>query len=258
MATLLIPPQLQFVDANGAPYESGTLATYIPGTLQEVSTWQDANETILNTNPIVLDDRGSCVVFGDGDIRLVLRDSLGNQVFDQVTSAPLPASAISAAMLPVVGALTTSQAMQLLGVNALIQAAISAIELEPGATGPAGPQGVAGPQGPAGPSGASANVQFGLGNPSYALIGPYGSGLLIQWGTSVSDGNGNGAAGFAVAYTQPGTVVMVNSLQTFSQWWANSFNVTGTGFQFATASPLSGTGNWHTGPLSVTWVSIGI
>jgi hypothetical protein len=56
-------------------------------------------------------------MFGDGDYRLVLQDALGNLIFD------IPATTIvSAAMEPVVSAPTLTDALDQLGVTALIDA----------------------------------------------------------------------------------------------------------------------------------------
>jgi hypothetical protein len=121
VAAPIINPEPQFIDANGAPYAAGTLTTYIAGTSTPKSTWLDPALTALNTNPIVLDAAGRCVMWGDGDYRLVLRDALGNLIWDQ------PATTIvSAAMAPVVSAPTIPDAVNLLGVNALIAAEATA------------------------------------------------------------------------------------------------------------------------------------
>lgn len=258
VANLLIPPQLVFTDADGRPLAGGQLFTYIPGTLVQAPTWQDANQTILNTDPIILDARGACVAYGDGDYRLILLDSTGNQVFDLLSSEPLPASAISAAMLPVVGALTLQQARDLMGVTAAINAAISTINLMPGPIGPTGPQGPQGIQGPQGPSGASAGFQFQMTNPGYILFGTYGSSPILQFGSTVSDGSGNGFVSFPLAYTGGVLSVVCTAVSNFGQWWANPGSVNNGGFQFATSSPLSGTGNWQTGPQGMFWMAIGI
>lgn len=80
------PPEIQFIDANGHPYAGGTLETYVPGTTTAKDTWQDEGETILNSNPIVLDAAGRALVWGDGDYRFIVRDNTGQLVYDQVTS----------------------------------------------------------------------------------------------------------------------------------------------------------------------------
>jgi hypothetical protein len=121
MAAPVIIPELQFIDADGHPYAGGTLETYVVGTSTPKQTWVDPDQTALQTNPIVLDAAGRCLCWGDGNYRLILRDSAGNQVWDQ------PATTIvSAAMAPVVAAPTIADALELLGIQDLIDAEAAA------------------------------------------------------------------------------------------------------------------------------------
>lgn len=64
----------------------GTVAFYVPNTLTFKQTWQNAGQTILNTNPVVLDSNGCAVIYGAGSYRQILKDSLGNTVWDQITT----------------------------------------------------------------------------------------------------------------------------------------------------------------------------
>jgi hypothetical protein len=64
----------------------GTVGMYVPGTLTPKQTWQDFGETSLNTNPIQLDQNGCALIYGEGEYRQILTDSLGNIVWDQVTN----------------------------------------------------------------------------------------------------------------------------------------------------------------------------
>lgn len=57
---------------------------YIPNTLVIKNTWQNAAQTVLNTDPIVLDARGQCIIFGSGAYRQILKDVLGNTIWDQI------------------------------------------------------------------------------------------------------------------------------------------------------------------------------
>lgn len=86
MATILPAPEIQFLDQNGNPLAGGTIGTYIPSTLTAKDTWQDSGQTILNTNPIVLDAAGRAIVYGSGVYRFVVRDASGNLVYDQLTA----------------------------------------------------------------------------------------------------------------------------------------------------------------------------
>lgn len=71
----------------------GTVGMYIPGTLTYSQTYQNANQTILNTNPIQLDLNGCALIYGTGTYRQILYDSLGNEIWDQPTTAPTSATA---------------------------------------------------------------------------------------------------------------------------------------------------------------------
>jgi hypothetical protein len=121
MASLLFDPNPQFCDPNGKPYAGGSLATYIAGTSTPKTTWYEHTGTAANSNPIILDSAGRCIMFGDGEYRLVLKDAAGNLVFDQYST-----TIVSAAMEPVVAAPTLPDAMSLLGVDDAIAAEASA------------------------------------------------------------------------------------------------------------------------------------
>lgn len=56
-------PRLYFVDLAGAPLIGGTVEVYEAGTTTPKNTWQNRDLTVLNTNPIELDGRGSCVIW---------------------------------------------------------------------------------------------------------------------------------------------------------------------------------------------------
>jgi hypothetical protein len=121
MAAQLFDPNPQFCDADGKPYAGGTLATLVVGTTTPKTTWSDHAGTAANTNPIVLDSAGRCLMFGDGEYRLVLSDAAGNLVFDQYST-----TIVSAAMQPVVAAPTLADAMRILGVDDAIAAEAAA------------------------------------------------------------------------------------------------------------------------------------
>ncbi len=78
----------QFIDINGRPLVGGSVTFYEPDTLVLKDTWQDADQSTLNTNPIILDSRGQAIIYGNGTYRQRVKDSLGNLIWDQKTSAP--------------------------------------------------------------------------------------------------------------------------------------------------------------------------
>lgn len=78
----------QFTDGNGAPYAGGKVYLYVPNTSTPKNSWKNPNGTVLNTNPIPLDANGRAIIWGTGLYRQVLRDVLGNLIWDQQTFAP--------------------------------------------------------------------------------------------------------------------------------------------------------------------------
>ncbi len=86
-ASILPPAKTQFLDNSGKPLTSGTVDFYIPSTTTRKTTWQNAAETIPNTNPVVLDAGGRALILGEGSYRQVVKDRLGNTIWDQVTSS---------------------------------------------------------------------------------------------------------------------------------------------------------------------------
>src|SRR6478752_2157192 len=86
MSSLLPNGKQHFDDNNGRPLVGGRVYYYIPNTSTPKNTWQDEAMTILNTNPIILDARGECTAWGDGAYRQVLRDSLGNLIWDKLVT----------------------------------------------------------------------------------------------------------------------------------------------------------------------------
>lgn len=79
----------QFIDINGAPIVGGAVYIYQVGTTTPAATFQDANLTIANSSPIILDGRGQAAIWaGGGAYREVVYDSTGALVWDQTTSAP--------------------------------------------------------------------------------------------------------------------------------------------------------------------------
>ena len=84
MTQLLPNGKQQFTDITGRPLLGGKVYFYSVGTQTPKNTYRDAAETILNTNPVILDARGQASIYGTGPYRQVLRDFFGNQIWDQV------------------------------------------------------------------------------------------------------------------------------------------------------------------------------
>ncbi len=85
-ATLLPNAKQMFSDINGNPLVAGLVYFYQPSTLIPKDTWQDSAQTLLNTNPVVLDSRGQATIYGSGTYRQVLTDSRGNTIWDGNTA----------------------------------------------------------------------------------------------------------------------------------------------------------------------------
>lgn len=87
-ASILPPAKTTFLDQNGKPLTGGTVQFSIPGTTTPKTTWQDAAETIPNTNPVVLDSAGRALILGSGPYRQQVFDRNHNLIWDQVTASP--------------------------------------------------------------------------------------------------------------------------------------------------------------------------
>lgn len=85
-ATLLPNGRQQFFNGAGVPLAGGFVYFYIPGTSSNKNTWLDAGATTLNTNPVILDGGGMATIYGIGQYRQVVQDSLGNLIWDQNTN----------------------------------------------------------------------------------------------------------------------------------------------------------------------------
>ncbi|MGN8022252.1 hypothetical protein ACTJJ7_16235 [Phyllobacterium sp. 22229] len=109
MAALLPNAKQFFVDANGAPLAGGAVNFYVPGTTTPKDTWQDAAGTILNTNPVILDSSGRAVIYGSGSYRQIVKDSLGNTIWDQNTASSIDSASGGTAGLAVLGMNTIAQ-----------------------------------------------------------------------------------------------------------------------------------------------------
>lgn len=78
--------RVQFLDRNGAPLEAGTVQFAEPGGLTPKDTWQDYDRGTRNDNPLTLDILGSASIWGSGRYRQIVKDSLGNLIWDKETA----------------------------------------------------------------------------------------------------------------------------------------------------------------------------
>ena len=107
-------PKLQFFDAHGAPLAGGLVTTYLADGVTLTPTYQTPAGTV-NTNPVTLDPGGFGSFWGSGDYVFQVDDALGNLIYSGPIATPNAQLGISAAMLPVVQAATTAEAVALLG-----------------------------------------------------------------------------------------------------------------------------------------------
>jgi len=80
-AVIATSPKFQFSGADGLPLINGTLTTYVAGTTTPTTTWQDRAQATANTNPIVLDGNGECLLWLDPLVtyKFVLANAEGTQ-----------------------------------------------------------------------------------------------------------------------------------------------------------------------------------
>lgn len=88
----LLPNALQnYTDANGNPLSGGTVGFYFPSTLNLKPIWQNANESIVYTNPVTLNAAGqppsATGIYGQGAYRQIVKDINNNTIWDALTSS---------------------------------------------------------------------------------------------------------------------------------------------------------------------------
>src|SRR5258708_5822490 len=84
-AMLLPNGEQQYFDNNGNPLAGGSVFYYAPNTTSFQTTWKNPTQTIVNTNPVILDGAGRAIIYGVGSYRQVVYDALQNLVWDQLT-----------------------------------------------------------------------------------------------------------------------------------------------------------------------------
>lgn len=75
MASILIPPQIQFIDYNGEPLINGKVYTYEAGTTTPKLSWKDQDEISFNTNPVILDDSGRAEIWINGAYKIIINNA---------------------------------------------------------------------------------------------------------------------------------------------------------------------------------------
>jgi hypothetical protein len=246
-AILLPAPELQFCDADGKPYAGGSVATYVPGTSTPKQTWVDPGEAALNTNPIILDAAGRCII--SGNYRIILRDAAGNLIYDQLSS-----TVVSDAMQPVVAAPTIADAQVLLGITGFATASdlAAAISTEQNARSAADTAlGTRIDNEVTRAEAAEANLQSQIHSVSSGLS------LSFEAGESATDSSGHAGVTFGTPFTS-GIVKVVATVQnTGTDVIICTTTSTLTGFDCWTA----GTGTGGTPVAAVrafVWIAVGL
>lgn len=104
MARPVGQPRFQALDNDGNLAASYQLFTYEPGTTTDKTTYQDKAETTPNANPIILDARGECDLYLDGETKLVLKDASGSStIWTQDNVNPVDTVDITEDTAPVLG-----------------------------------------------------------------------------------------------------------------------------------------------------------
>jgi hypothetical protein len=254
MAAPVVSPLLQWSDADGNPYAGGTIATFTPGTSTPKATWLDADQLAFNENPVVLDAAGRSMMYGDGEYRLVIKDSAGNLIADIEAT-----TIVSAAMAPVVAAPTIADALVMLGIDDLIAAEASARAAADSAEQAARI--------------ATDNVLTGLttglrtdldAEVARALAaeadlqdqidGTPGA-PLVQSGYASTDGTGTHAVTFPTPFGAPPVVVATVRGTALPAFWL-AVDATATGFTIWASIPLADMAV-HPAPVAYNWIAAG-
>jgi hypothetical protein len=64
------------------PEVGASVYTYLAGTTTPATTWQDRNKAAANLNPVITAADGGCNIFGDGTYKFIVKDSLGNLLYE--------------------------------------------------------------------------------------------------------------------------------------------------------------------------------
>lgn len=89
MSVAMIGPKFYAWDRNGKPLAFGRLYTYQARTNTPKPTYQSEDQTVENTNPVILNGEGYADVYLSGSYKMVLKDENENEIWtsDPVSSA---------------------------------------------------------------------------------------------------------------------------------------------------------------------------
>lgn len=243
MGLPLPAPQLQFIDGDGNPYAGGTVETYVPGTTTPQNTWADEGETVLNTNPVVLDAAGRASIWGSGDCRFIVRDVTGQLVYDGVTSVANLAGLVTTAQLNAAVQTETNraEAAESTLTNNLTAETTRAEAAESTLT-------------------TNLNNEITRAEAAEAhlqsQITTAGT-QSIQFGYATTNTSGVGTVTFTTAYTSAPEVVVTQGGTGFTDVWIVTSSTT-TGFTATASQPGSSYGTVTGVACGFSWISIGV
>ena len=70
------------VQFEGDPMNSGTVQVYAAGTTTSATVWTNRDKSATHSNPATLDSNGAIEMYGDGTLRLIIKDSGGTTRYD--------------------------------------------------------------------------------------------------------------------------------------------------------------------------------
>lgn len=149
MGIVILPnAETVFLDDDGIPVAGGSVGFFIPGTDTPKDTWLDGSQSVLNANPVILDAAGRARIWGSGDYRQILMDSLGNIIWDRETfGSNIGPTGPTGTGITGPGGPTGASGISSTGPT-------GSTGPSGGPTGSAGPTGSTGPTGTTGPTGA--------------------------------------------------------------------------------------------------------
>jgi len=104
MTTQILNSKFKVFDLNGEPLAAGKIYTYEVATTTNKVTYQDEDNLVANTNPIILDSKGEATIWVSGDTRLYITDPDDAEIDDfvgydsGVTDNPIISSPVGAVL----------------------------------------------------------------------------------------------------------------------------------------------------------------
>jgi len=86
----ILAPRYRSYKDDGTMNAGGSVYFYEAGTTTAKDTYQDAEATAANANPVVLDSRGEAAIYGRGAYKIVEKDSDDNQIGAAMDGVLLP------------------------------------------------------------------------------------------------------------------------------------------------------------------------